>query len=91
MGLIWLSPGKWAWQGMPFHRCIVLAAVEVVQGTGTWGETPLGLQKSQALEAGQLFASRETVLSPAGRKGIPGQGAEGSRLARRWGWGSSPS
>lgn len=84
MGPIWLSPGKWAWQGMPFHRCVVLAAVEVVQGTGICGETPLGLQKSQA-EAGQLLVSRETVLSPVGGKGMPGQGAEDSRLARRWG------
>lgn len=85
MGPIWLSPGKWAWQGMPFHRCVVLAAVEAVQGTGICGETPLGLQRSQALEAGQLLVSRETVLSPVGGKGMPGQGAEDSRLVRRWG------
>lgn len=87
MGPIWLSPGKWAWQGMTFHRCVVLAAVEVVQGTGICGETPLGLQKSQALEAVQLLVSRETVLSPVGGKGMPDQGARGQQVGATLGLG----
>lgn len=52
--------------------------------TEAWAwETFLRLQESRALEAGVLLAIRDTVQSPASKRGLPGQEAEVSTSARR--------